>query len=323
MPVYFVAGLLLTILGMKLFLSLLKHTDLLRRRELIDNNKKPCIRELHRNKQNTFTMGGVVMNIVLLLLTAGAFLFRQKILWLNLFILLYGVMGFLDDFIKIRKIRDGVRPGEKLAGLAVISTLAVVFLAATGHLRTELILPFFNHSISMSVLPYSLLMILLLVATTNSVNLTDGLDGLALGIAILAFGFIGAAAWKTGNTDVLYSAGMLLGICFGTLVYNRYPAKIFMGDTGSLFLGGAIGLLLIELNLPMWTFLILIVCLWETLSVIIQLTSLKLRGKKVFRIAPYHHHLEKCGWKETRIVPLFWLVTLIFCVVGYAAFRVL
>jgi phospho-N-acetylmuramoyl-pentapeptide-transferase len=162
-------------------------------------------------------------------------------------------------------------------------------------------------------------MVLFLVASANSVNLTDGLDGLALGVSVIAFGFIGAAAWKLGNTNVLYSVMMLLGICFGTLVFNHYPAKIFMGDTGSLFLGGAIALLLIELNLSMWIFFILIVSLWETLSVIIQLSSLKLRGKKVFLIAPYHHHLEKLGWKETKIVPLFWLITLVFSVIGYFA----
>jgi phospho-N-acetylmuramoyl-pentapeptide-transferase len=192
-------------------------------------------------------------------------------------------------------------------------------MAASGLFETELLIPFINKSLNISLIPYSLLMILLLTAATNSMNITDGLDGLALGIAILVLGFIGAAAWMLGNTSILYSVSMLLGICFGTLVFNRHPAQIFMGDTGSLFLGGAIGLFLIELNIPVWAFLIMVVCLWETLSVIIQLTSLRLRGKRVFLIAPYHHHLEKLGWKETRIVGLFWLITLVFCLIGYLA----
>jgi phospho-N-acetylmuramoyl-pentapeptide-transferase len=320
MQLYFAVSLLCTILGMRLFLSLLKNTNLLRKKESVESIKKPCIQELHKNKRNTFTMGGVVMNIVLLVMTAGYYLIKQELLWLNLFIILFGIMGFADDYIKIKKIRDGVKPGEKLIGLTVISILAVAYLVSTGHQTTEIFIPFINKSLHFSILPYSIILVLFLVASANSVNITDGLDGLALGIAIIALGFIGAAAWQLENTNVFHTALMLLGICLGTLAFNHYPAQIFMGDTGSLFLGGAIALLLIELNLPMWLLLILIVCLWETLTVIIQLASLKLRGKRVFLIAPYHHHLEKCGWKETQIVPLFWLVTLIFTAIGYLAF---
>lgn len=319
MSAYFALSLLFTILGMKLFLFLLKNTNLLKKKESINSIKKSCIQELHKDKQNTFTMGGVVMNIVLIIMTAAYYLYQGEVLWLNLFIVLYGIMGFIDDYIKIKKIRDGVKPREKLIGLVIISTLAVIFMAASGLFETELLIPFINKSLNISLIPYSLLMILLLTAATNSMNITDGLDGLALGIAILVLGFIGAAAWMLGNTSILYSVSMLLGICFGTMVFNRHPAQIFMGDTGSLFLGGAIGLFLIELNIPVWAFLIMVVCLWETLSVIIQMTSLRLRGKRVFLIAPYHHHLEKLGWKETRIVGLFWLITLVFCLIGYLA----
>jgi phospho-N-acetylmuramoyl-pentapeptide-transferase len=165
-------------------------------------------------------------------------------------------------------------------------------------------------------------MIIILVASTNSANITDGLDGLILGIASIALSFIIISAWQLRRIDVLYSAVVILGTCLGALVYNRHPAKIFIGDTGSLFLGGALVIFLIQLNMPLWVVILLGVCVWEMLTVIIQLSSIKLRGKRVFKIAPFHHHLEKCGWKETKIVYIFWLITGVLCLVGYVGLEV-
>lgn len=317
MFLYFILSLLCTAIGMKYFIFLLRHTNLLKRKETIDNIKKSCIKELHKNKLSTLTMGGVVMNIVLILMTIIYFLVNKEILWINVFIILYGVMGFVDDYIKIKKVRDGVTPREKLIGLTIISVIVVTYLVTFSQINTDIIIPFINSSFKLNIIIYSIFMILLLVVTTNSANITDGLDGLVLGISIIILTFISVVAWKTQHSDVLCSALMILGTCLGALIYNKNPAKIFIGDTGSLFLGGAIAIFMIKLNIPAWIMVILIVFLWEMLSVIIQLLSLKLTGKRVFRIAPYHHHLEKCGWKETKIVYVSWLITGIFCIIGY------
>ena len=313
----FLISLLCTAIGMKYFIILLTNTNFLKRKEDVDNIKKSCIKELHKNKLNTLTMGGVVMNIVLLMMTIIYYLMYNKILWINIFIILYGAMGFVDDYIKIKKVRDGVTPREKLIGLTIISIIAVIYLVASNDINTNIIIPFINISFKLDIVLYSVFMVILLVATTNSVNITDGLDGLILGISILVLTFICIVAWKTEKNDVLYSALLILGTCIGTFIYNKHPAKIFIGDTGSLFLGGAIAIFMIKLNIPIWIMIILIVCLWEMLTVIIQLLSLRLTGKKVFKIAPYHHHLEKCGWKETKIVYISWLITSIFCIIGY------
>jgi len=314
---YFIVSLLCTAIGMKYFIILLRHSSFLRREEEIDSIKKSCIKELHKDKQNTLTMGGVVMNSVVIMMSIVYYLINKEILWINLFIILYGLLGFIDDYIKIKKVNDGVSPRQKLVGLTLISILAVIYLVASNGISTSIAIPFINNTLKLNSIIYSVLMILLLVATTNSVNITDGLDGLVLGISVIILTFICVVAWKIEKTDVLYSALMILGICLGALIYNKNPAKIFIGDTGSLFLGGAIAIFMIKLNIPLWIMFVLIVCLWEMLTVIIQLSSLKLTGKRVFKIAPYHHHLEKCGWKETKIVYLFWVITGVFSIIGY------
>jgi phospho-N-acetylmuramoyl-pentapeptide-transferase len=317
MLLYFIVSLLCTAVGMKCFIILLTNTNLLKRKETIDNIKKTCIKELHKNKLNTLSMGGIVMNIVLLIMTIGFYLINRKILWINIFIIFYGVMGFVDDYIKIKKVRDGVTPREKLLGLTIISAAVVLYLVLSNTINTVITIPFINSSFKPDIIIYSALMILLLVVTTNSMNITDGLDGLVLGISVIVLAFICVVAWKTENDEILFSALVILGTCLGALIFNKYPAKIFIGDTGSLFLGGAIAIFMIKLYIPVWIVIVLIVCLWEMLSVIIQLSSLKLRGKRVFKIAPFHHHLEKCGWKETKIVYLCWLISGVFCIVGY------
>ncbi|WP_069999934.1 phospho-N-acetylmuramoyl-pentapeptide-transferase [Cellulosilyticum sp. I15G10I2] len=314
---YFIISLLCTAIGMKYFIVLLRNSQFLKREDKIDTIKKSCIKELHKNKQNTLTMGGVVMNGVLLIMSVAYYLINKEILWINLFIILYGALGFIDDYIKVKKVKDGVTARLKLVGLTLISILTVIYLIYSNEIITTIAIPFINNNFKLHIIVYSLMMILLLVVTTNSVNITDGLDGLALGISSIILIFISVVAWQSGKNDVLYSAMIILGTCLGSLIYNKYPAKIFIGDTGALFLGGAIAIFMIALNIPVWSMLVLIVCLWEMLTVIIQLASIKLTGKKVFKIAPYHHHLEKCGWKETEIVYTFWLITGVFCIISY------
>ena len=317
--IIYISSLLCTIIFMRCFISFLNNKKAIRSNEKIDSIKKPCIKELHKNKLGTPTMGGVVMNSVLLIMSIVYYLLNREILWVNIFILLFGMMGFVDDYIKVRKVRDGVTPKEKLIGLTIISTAFILFLMYTNNINTDILIPFIEGTAKLNTIVYSIFMIILLVGTTNSINITDGLDGLVLGISIIVLTFIAIIAWQTNNAEILYSALVIQSTCIGSLIFNKYPAKIFMGDTGALFLGGAISIFMIKLRIPLWIFIILIPCLWNTLTVIIQLTSLKFSGKKVFKIAPYHHHLEKCGWKETKIVYSFWLSTAVMCAVGYIA----
>ncbi len=317
MIVYLIISFLCTLIGMKYFIFLLSHTSFLKRKETVDTIKKSCIKELHKDKQNTLTMGGVVMNLVLLVMSIVYYLIYQSFLWVNLLMLLYGVLGFVDDYIKVKRPCDGVKPRQKLIALTLISILVIMSLVNTQALNPIIAIPFIDQVFRVNKTIYSVLMVMILVASTNSANITDGLDGLILGIASIVLLFIIIRAWQVRRMDVLYSGIVILGTCLGTLAYNKHPAKIFIGDTGSLFLGGALVILLIQLNIPLWVVILLGVCVWEMLSVIIQLSSIKLRGKKVFKIAPFHHHLEKCGWKETKIVYVFWLITGVLCFAGY------
>ena len=315
--IIYLSSLLVTIIGIKYFIKLVKDNKILRRNETSEIIKKSCIRELHKNKLSTPTMGGVVMNMVLLIMVIIYYLINKEILWFNIFVILFGFMGFIDDYIKIKKVRDGVTPKEKLIGLTIISLFYVLFLISTNQVNGIVLVPFVNKVIQLNIIIYSVFLVVLLIGTTNSVNIIDGLDGLALGIGIIILAFIALISWEVKNTSILYSSLIVQASCIGMLVFNKYPAKIFIGDTGALFLGGAIAIFMIELNIPLWIIIVSALCLWETMTVIIQLTSLKLTEKKVFKIAPYHHHLEKCGWKETKIVYTFWSITLILCVIGY------
>ncbi|MCM1988183.1 phospho-N-acetylmuramoyl-pentapeptide-transferase [Oceanirhabdus seepicola] len=315
--IIYLSSLLCTVVGIKYFIKLVKDNKILKRNETSEVIKKSCIRELHKNKLNTPSMGGVVMNIVLLIMSIIYYLINKEILWFNIFIILFGFMGFIDDYIKIKKIRDGVTPKEKLIGLTMISLFYVLFFISTNQVNRIVMVPFINKGIELNIILYSVFLVVLLIGTTNSVNITDGLDGLALGIGIIVLALIALISWQFKNTSVLYSSLIIQASCIGMLAFNKYPAKIFIGDTGSLFLGGAIAIFMIELNIPLLLIIVIALCLWETVTVIIQLTSLKLTGKKVFKIAPYHHHLEKCGWKETKIVYTFWSITIILCVIGY------
>ncbi len=313
MIVWFFLSLLLTAAGLKLYIDKLSKTRPFRREKDISDNKKTCIQELHGHKAGTPTMGGLAICLTLFVLTLAYYITTGTMLWSHLFLLLFGAMGFVDDAIKVKKRRDGVTPREKLLGLTAISAAFVVCMLATHQLAPTLRLPFSGAAVDMNPVAFGVLTVFLLVASCNSMNLTDGLDGLAAGLGAIAFACIGVFAWRLHHTDVLFGAVLFEGACLAMLAFNKYPARVFMGDTGSLLLGGAVAILLTQLGLPLWIVLILIVCVFETVSVILQVIWLRCFGKRLFLIAPFHHHLEKRGWHETRIVLLFWAVTLVAC----------
>lgn len=315
--IYLLLSFLFTLVFLKLFIDRICKTKLFRKEENIESNKKSCIQVLHSHKKSTPSMGGLGLNLSLVLFTFIYFVVNKTMLWTNLLLCLFGIMGFVDDYIKIKKPRDGVSPGEKLTGLTLISIAIVTYLLISKQITPSIMIPFTNIIVPLNTYIFAAIIILILVASSNSVNITDGLDGLAVGISAIAFAFIGVVAFRLKAEDVLFTSVVFEGGCLATLFFNKHPAKIFMGDTGSLLLGGAIAVLLIKLNISLLVIIVLIVCFAEMLSVVIQLFSLKFFNKRVFKIAPFHHHLEKSGWPETKITYIFWAVTLIACIVAY------
>jgi len=314
---WFISGLIFTWIFLKLFIDKISKTRFFRKNENIDSIKKPCISELHKHKASTPSMGGIAINLALLVFTVIYSILTAQIQWVGLILLLFGMMGFIDDYIKLKKPRDGVTPKQKLLGQTIISILCVAYLYFSDQILPFIQIPFLYDTFAIEMPVYLLLLVLLIVASSNSVNITDGLDGLALGICSLVLGFIIYYACQIQDTEALFVAVILEAACLATLFFNRYPAKIFMGDTGSLMFGGAIAVLLIKLGIPLFIPLLLIVCMFELISVVLQAFSLKFFKKRVFRIAPFHHHLEKCGWKETTIVYTFWGTTAVFCFIAW------
>jgi len=270
----------------------------------------------HLLKQGTPTMGGVMFFFSLTLGTV--FIARDSLVTyvLLLFTLGYGLIGFIDDYIKIVKRRSlGLKARDKLVGQFILSgILAWVAVNYLGR-GTDLVIPFLGTSFNLgwAYLPF---VILVAVGTTNAVNLTDGLDGLAAGITLfVALGYI-----MIGFSQQLFSITVfstaLVGSCLGFLFFNAHPARVFMGDTGSLALGGAIAALAVLTKTELFLPILGGIYVLEALSVIIQVISFKLTGERVFLMSPLHHHYELKGWSEQRVVFSFWTVAAIFVVLG-------
>ena len=275
----------------------------------------------HQKKSGTPTMGGIA---ILLAFTATSLIFVRNnpaggaVLLATLG---FGLIGFIDDYIKVVKKRNlGLRAYQKLLGQLVITVVFIVFMRRSGLLSTEVVLPFTGGKTwDMGALYYPFVFIVLL-GTTNGVNLTDGLDGLASGVTMIVAVFFMLAAWGLGS-GVYPVAGAAIGSLLAFLVFNSYPAQVFMGDTGSLALGGFVASLALVLGLPWFIIIVGFVYLGETLSVMIQVGVSKAthKRKKVFKMAPIHHHFELCGWSETKVVTVFYVVTALLCMVGYLA----
>lgn len=275
----------------------------------------------HIKKQGTPTMGGVMFFLSLTLGTI--FIVKNNIytIILLLFTLGYGLIGFIDDFIKIVKKRSlGLRAKDKLIGQFILSILlALVCVKYLGR-GTGVIIPFTGQEINLG-LWYIPFVILVAVGTTNAVNLTDGLDGLATGITL----FVALAYVIIGFTQQLYSATIfstaLVGSCLGFLFFNIYPAKMFMGDTGSLALGGALAALAVLTKTELFLPILGGVYVLEAVSVILQVFSFKLTGKRIFLMSPLHHHFELKGWSEQKVVFSFWFLAVIFVLVGLKIYK--
>ena len=269
----------------------------------------------HSQKQGTPTMGGIGMIVPVAL--AGVFCAGSlKGLAVAAGAVLFGLIGFVDDYIKVvKKHNQGFTPGQKFLCQAVVSLAFALFLYFREG-QSETLIPFAGISLNLGLL-YIPFAMLVLLATTNSVNLTDGLDGLAASVTVIAAAFFSVACAIRGDLDCSAIMFAVVGACLGFLLYNFYPARIFMGDTGSLFLGGALGCAAAASGLELFLIIGGFVFLFETLSVIIQVTVFKKTGKRVFKMTPIHHHFEMCGFKEPKIVFLFSAVTLLLCTAAY------
>lgn len=277
--------------------------------------------ESHMKKTGTPTMGGLVFLISIILTALGTAAYTD-LLNVELMILLlvlfgYGLIGFLDDFIKVVVKRNlGLTSLQKLIAQIVIAVVSFLLLGMI-EFDTGLVIPFTSLSLELSSL-YVLFIIFWLVGFSNAVNLTDGLDGLVAGTASVAFAAFGVLAIVQDEKAIALFTFTVAGALIGFLIFNKYPAKVFMGDTGSLALGGALAMVSILLKQELLLLLIGLIFVIETTSVILQVGSFKLRGKKIFKMSPIHHHFELIGWSEWKVVSIFWLIGLISAVIAVA-----
>ncbi|OEF99524.1 phospho-N-acetylmuramoyl-pentapeptide-transferase [Vulcanibacillus modesticaldus] len=271
--------------------------------------------KLHQKKAGTPTMGGIIIYFALILTVIKFSPLTPNLYLLLLVTLGFGFLGFLDDFIKIVKKRNlGLTAKQKLFGQLFISSMLYYFLSQNGH-DTVVYIPGQSWGIDLGWL-YFPFILLLTIGTTNAVNLTDGLDGLLAGSSAISFGAFSIIALKTTQYEVAIFGAAMVGVVLGFLVFNAHPAKVFMGDTGSLGIGGALATMAILTKTELLLIIIGGVYVIETLSVIIQVISFQTRGKRVFRMSPIHHHFELSGWSEWKVVTFFWIIGFIFAGIG-------
>lgn len=270
----------------------------------------------HLTKQGIPSMGGFIFLSVLILVGMILSGFDFKVAFMILVTLSFALIGFLDDYLKVKKkSSDGLSAKNKMLYLLIFGLLAGSVLYY-GFDYKSLMIPFINYEIHLGLL-YILFVVIFFAAATNAVNLTDGIDGLSSTVTIIVVMFYALVSWRSGDREVFFFALTLIGGLLGFLYFNKYPAKVFMGDTGSLALGGAVGIMALMTRTELLLILVGLIYVVETLSVIIQVLYFKKTGKRFFKIAPIHHHFEALGWKENKVVVVFALVTLIMVIITY------
>lgn len=273
----------------------------------------------HLKKSGTPVMGGIVMIIVVTIILAVNLVNYRELIIPIVAIFGCGIIGFIDDYKKlVKKNTEGLSPKKKIFGLLIITALVIVLYLKVFNFGTEIIVPFVNQPLYLSPLVFVIFTAFVFIGTTNAVNLTDGLDGLASGVVAIIMTFFTLIAIKNQEKDMIILGASCVGTCLGFLVFNYHPAKVFMGDTGSLALGGAVAAISIMLKMPLYLLIVAFVCVFDTISVALQVIYFKItKGKRLFKMAPFHHHLELSGMKETKVVILFWCITLALCALAY------
>lgn len=279
----------------------------------------------HLKKKGTPTMGGIIMAISIIgasIVACIHYMGKQpeigkRLIPITLATIGFGLIGFIDDYKKvILRNTDGLKPKAKMAGLLIISILFVIYLENILGLGTDILIPFFKTTITLPLLIYIPFTILVMLATTNAINLTDGVDGLATSVTLVIITTITVIAIIFDVKEIIILGSIVCGTCLGFLIFNLNKAKVFMGDTGSLLLGGVVSCSAIYLKMPLILIILAAVPVIETLSVIIQVAYYKKTKKRFFKMTPIHHHFELCGWRENKIVTIFSLVTIGLCIIG-------
>lgn len=278
----------------------------------------------HMNKQYTPTMGGVIFILPLIITNiylAHIYLFEGQFEYLSLllFSLMFGLIGFIDDYTKVAKKQNmGLSALQKLILQILASIIFVTILRNFGIISSEIYIPFVDITLPLNWGVFLVFAVFVVVGTTNAVNLTDGVDGLATCVTIPVTIFFALVSFKAQNMVVFYFAISLLGGLLAFLVFNFNPAKVFMGDTGSLFLGGAVVSMALALNLSLILIPVGIIYITEAVSVILQVAYFKKTGgKRLFKMAPIHHHFEMVGMSEKQICLMFTLLTVLMCIISY------
>lgn len=275
----------------------------------------------HLQKAGTPTMGGIMIVIGLVIAALIIGKGSTHLLFAIFITAAYGAIGFLDDLLIILTRRSlGLKARQKLFGQMFIAVLVALYALSRSDIGTTVLIPFTEMSVELPVAVYVILVLGVMLGTTNAVNLTDGLDGLAAGSVTIAAASYGVIAYLLGSVDLAVFAGSLAGTCLGFVWFNAHPAAVFMGDTGALALGAALGILAILTRTPFHLAIVGGLFVIETLSDIIQVVYFRLtKGKRFFKMAPLHHHFELVGWEEPKIVARFWLIGLFFALVGLLA----
>ena len=275
----------------------------------------------HNYKAGTPMMGGLMFILALILCLVGnLFTIRDYTVFYVLALsLCFGLVGFLDDFFKLKFKRNlGLTSTQKAMLQMAVSALYLYLLYKQGVMSCDLYIPFVDVRLQIHPLVYIFFAMFVMVGCVNAVNLTDGVDGLSSSVTIPVMIFFAAAAIAVGKLDLALLPASLVGGLIAYLFYNWHPAKVFMGDTGSLFLGGVVCALAFALDMPLILIMVGLVYIAETLSVILQVGYFKLtHGKRIFKMAPIHHHFEMCGWKEEKIVLTFTAVSVIMCILAW------
>ncbi len=274
----------------------------------------------HLKKQGTPTMGGIIMAVTITISTIIVFLTYhggelkpvvEKLIPLAFVTIGFGIVGFVDDFKKlVLKNTKGLKPMYKMIGLLIVAVAYTLYIAKFSDIGTDTYIPIIKQYINLPIWLYIPFAIFVLLGTTNAVNLTDGIDGLATSVTTIIITALAVISMIFGVQEVTFTGCILVGSCLAFLIFNLHPAKVFMGDTGSLLLGGAIAGMALYMKMPFILVVLALIPIIETISVMMQVVYYKKTGKRIFKMAPIHHHFELSGWNENKVVSVFSLITL-------------
>ena len=280
----------------------------------------------HLKKQGTPTMGGIIFMIAIVISTIVSYIYfkaqkniavANNLIPILLLTLGFGLVGFVDDFKKlVLKNTKGLSPSLKMLGLLIISILYTLFIIKFSTVGTGMWIPIAKIEINLQVSLYIPFAILVILATTNAINLTDGVDGLSSSVCAIIITCLTVIGMRNNVPEISIFGSIVVGAVLGFLTFNLHPAKVMMGDTGSLFLGGVISGMALYLKMPLILVIIALIPILETLSVILQVAYFKKTGNRIFKMAPLHHHFELSGWNENKVVRVFSVATLLVCILG-------